>query len=121
MNALIALLVSACVAVESGNNAAAIGDNGQAVGILQIHPACIQDVNRFGDKVYTLEDRTDREKSIEIFTAYLTHYGRAYERRTGKKPTAEVLARIWNGGPRGYAKTATLPYWRKVQAAMKKK
>ena len=33
------------------------------------------------------------------------------EKETGKKPTDEVLARIWNGGPRGWKKKSTRKYW----------
>lgn len=124
MNSIIAMLVAlvmpALIAVESSGNDKAIGDNGRGVGCLQIHPECIEDVNRIAGTRYTLADRLDREKSKEICSIYLTHYGKAYARTTGKAPTAETLARIWNGGPRGYAKSATIPYWRKVERTMAK-
>ena len=116
MNAIIAGLMSALIAVESGGNVSAIGDDGRAVGILQIHAECIQDVNRITGKNYTLEDRKDAAKSRAICSAYLSHYGKIYERRTGKRATAEVLARIWNGGPTGYRRNGTRAYWRKIQA-----
>ena len=118
MNTIIAGLINALIAVESGGNIAAIGDNGRAVGCLQIHAECVRDVNRITGKHYTLKDRADPQKSREICTAYLAYYGKVYERREGKRATAEVLARIWNGGPKGYRRNSTIPYWIKVQRAI---
>lgn len=120
MNAIISLLIPALIAVESGGNIAAIGDNGNAIGCLQIHAECITDVNRLSKTTYTQSDRLSRKKSEEICRLYLTHYGKVYKRRTGKEPTAETLARIWNGGPRGYSNPKTARYWAKVQAEQTK-
>lgn len=120
MNVIISLLIPALIAVESGGNIAAIGDHGNAVGCLQIHAECIADVNRLSKTTYTQSDRLSREKSEEICRLYLTHYGNAYKRRTGKEPTAETLARIWNGGPRGYSNPKTTRYWAKVQSEQTK-
>lgn len=120
MKTLILLLIPFLSEVESNNNPDAIGDHGKAVGVLQIHPVCVEDVNRITGKHYTLEDRRDRSKSVEMCSAYLMHYGTAYELRTGQKATPEVLARIWNGGPRGYSKASTLAYWVKVRRAMER-
>ena len=39
----------------------------------------------------------------------------ATERRLGRTPTYEDVARIHNGGPNGYKKTATYKYWQKVK------
>ena len=109
------------IAVESEGDDRAIGDNGRGVGCLQIHPVCVEDVNRIAGTHYTLDDRRDREASLEMCAIYLTHYGTANAKETGKMPTAEVLARIWNGGPRGYKKSATIPYWHKVKAEMRQR
>ena len=120
METIIAMLISSLMIVESGGRADAIGDNGRAVGILQIHAECVQDVNRFAHTDYTLADRSDETKSKEICTKYLLHYGKRYKTKTGKEPTAEILARIWNGGPRGYKNERTRRYWQKVQAELKR-
>ena len=120
MTAIISLLIPALNAVESGGNPAAIGDNGRAVGCLQIRAECLSDVNRIAGTQYTPTDRLSPEKSTEMCRLYLTHYGNAYRRRTGEEPNAEILARIWNGGPSGYAKTATARYWEKTRAHLKK-
>ena len=120
MESIIAMLISALIAVESGGNPDAIGDYGKAVGVLQIRAECVNDVNRITGNEYTLVHRRSADKSREICAAYLKHYGRQYERITGKAATAETLARIWNGGPRGYRRAGTRRYWAKVQAELQR-
>jgi soluble lytic murein transglycosylase-like protein len=102
--------------VESSRREKAVGDNGKAVGLLQLHKVYVDDVNRIvGKKKYSYADRWNPQKSIEMTVIYLKHYGRRYERITGKTATYEVLARIHNGGPDGWEKTKTREYWCKVQ------
>ena len=104
-------LITALIAVESSGNDQAIGDNGRALGPLQIHRGVVQDVNRFTGSNYRWESMTNRAQARAVCEAYLEHYGR------GK--TTEEQARIWNGGPTGDRKTATLGYWCKVQKHLK--
>ena len=104
-------LISALIAVESGGRDSAIGDQGRALGPLQIHRAVVQDVNRFTGSNYQWQQMTNRAAARAVCEAYLTHYGRG--------ATTEQLARRWNGGPTGDRKSATLPYWRKVQKQIK--
>ena len=104
-------LISALMIVESGNNDQAIGDQGRALGPLQIHKAVVLDVNRFTKSNYRHHDMTNRVAARAVCQAYLEHYGR------GK--TTEQQARIWNGGPTGDRKPVTLAYWRRVQKAIK--
>lgn len=96
--------------VESGGNALAIGDKGRAAGIAQIWGRTVADINRFAGTKYTLNDRFDPVKSKEMFTLYTEHYG--------KGRSLEYKARIWNGGPQGAYKSATLAYWRKIQSKL---
>ena len=106
-------LLTALIAVESGGRDSAIGDQGRALGPLQIHRAVVVDVNRFTGSHYRHQDMTNRAQARAVCEAYLTHYG--------KGCTTEQLARKWNGGgPAGDRKAATLPYWRKVEAQLKK-
>lgn len=101
--------INAIIQVESGGDDSAVGDGGKAVGCLQIHPQMVEDVNRILKKeVYTLDDRKDRAKSITMFRIYSSHYTPSWNR--------ELVARRWNGGPRGDKKKATLAYWKKVKA-----
>ena len=82
-----------------------------AIGHLQIRPMVIKDVNTFFNKNYTLQDRFDFDKSVEIFWLY---------HKAWKSSTPEQIARNWNGGPNGKYKTATLSYWREIQKRIKK-
>ena len=104
-------LISALIIVESSGNDLAIGDQGRAIGCLQIHRAVVLDVNRFTGSNYRWEAMTNRAQARAVCQAYLTHYGRG--------ATTEQLARRWNGGPTGDRKTATMAYWRRVQKAIK--
>ena len=105
-------LLDAIRMVESGGRADAVGDGGNAVGAYQIWPCVIIDVNdRWGTK-YTLKDRYNEKKSREIARLYLKRYG--------KGRTQLEMARIFNGGPRGHKKKATLKYAQKIEREMKK-
>ena len=104
-------LITALIAVESSGNEQAIGDNGRALGPLQIHRGVVLDVNRITGSSYRHQDMTNRAQARAVCEAYLRHYGR------GK--TTEQQARIWNGGPTGDRKPVTLAYWRRVQKAIK--
>ena len=109
----IAILILALTYVESGGNANAVGDNGKAVGIIQIHACVIADVNRVYQTNYRWpEDARDPAKSRTICELYIAHWGKV---RFGEQgPTYEQAARICNGGPNGYRRNATIPYWNKV-------
>ena len=105
-------LISALIVVESSGNDLAIGDNGRAVGPLQIHRGVVQDVNRFTGSHYQWQQMTNRAQARAVCEAYLTHYG--------KGKTIEEQARIWNAGPQGHKKKqATEAYWLKVQRNLK--
>lgn len=117
MDNLLIILIPLLIQVESSGNPDAVGDGGKAVGVLQIHKIAVDDVNRIYGTEYTYQDRSDPVKSRRIAGLYLTHWGKHYEQKTGQKATLEVLSRIWNGGPNGYKKPATIPYWNKVQKA----
>lgn len=113
-------LINACIEVESEGNPQAVGDHGNAIGILQIWKITIDDVNRIlGYQAYHYDDRYNPEKSKEIFKIYVDFYGEIYERQTGLAPTDEIYAKIWNGGPKGWRKTSTGHYWYKVNQQLK--
>jgi len=72
---LFAKLLPLLIAIESGGNPNAIGDGGLAVGILQIHPCVVEDVNRLlNHKTFDLEDRYDPAASITMCRIYLFHH-----------------------------------------------
>ena len=107
-------ILEAIIFVESRNNDSAYAANENAAGCLQIRPIMVKEVNRILKKQksslkYSLNDRWDRKKSIEMFNIFVTYY---------KFNTAEEIARGWNGGPRGIDKQATVGYWVKVEAEL---
>ena len=108
-------LTKAIIQVESVGNDSAYNKSEDAVGCLQIRPIMVREVNRLlkirGKKRrYTLEDRWNRRKSIEMFLVY------------NKNVTEfENQARRWNGGPGGMNKEATIKYWNKVETILKLK
>jgi hypothetical protein len=102
MTLISALFLSALIAVESGGNDRAVGDNGLSHGSLQIGQAVLDDIYRLTGERFYLHDCYQRETAIYICRTYLTHYGTV--RRLGRSPTSKDLAMIWNRGPDGWRK-----------------
>jgi hypothetical protein len=106
-------LIKAIIEVESSGSDKAFNKSENAVGCLQIRPIMVREVNRLLKRArelpkYTLKDRWDREKSIEIFKIF----------NKGIK-SLEEKARRWNGGPKGMVKSSTIKYWKKVKSRIK--
>lgn len=102
-------LIKAIMYVESRDNDSAYNASEDAVGCLQIRPIMVKEVNRLlkrrkDAKRYTLNNRWDRQKSIEMFLVF-----------TKNISTSEAKARCWNGGPKGMKKNSTIKYWNKVK------
>ena len=106
--------VTAAIAqVESKGNTRAV--NGDAVGLLQIRPILVRDINRIlrlrkSSKRYTLADRYDPRKSREMFEIYQSYYN--------PSGSVERAIRLWNGGS-GYTNKGTQGYYNKVRREMK--
>jgi len=102
-------LLNAIRQVESGGNDNAVGDAGKAIGPYQIHKVYWQDAVEHDKSLGgTYQDCYDPEYARRVVIAYLSRYA-------PKNATAQDLARIHNGGPKGYKKTATVKYWNKVK------
>lgn len=89
------------------------GDNGKAIGPLQIWKIAWTDVCLPGEKY---EDCRELAYSLEVFRRYTARYAKAS--RLGHEPTDIDRARIWNGGPNGFKKSSTLPYAKKIRKAL---
>jgi hypothetical protein len=100
-------LLDAIAQVESRYDAAAVGDNGRAVGVYQIHREYWMDGTRVLGVNWQYSDARDPRKARQVVHAYLCHYG--------KGRTLLDMARIHNGGPRGHQKQNTLAYARKIE------
>ena len=99
--------------VETGGAiGATLGDNGKALGPLQIHRAYHAD-SRVGGEYSRC---ADLEYSKQVVTAYMQRYAKA----AWDAGDIVTLARIHNGGPRGHLKPATLKYSQKVLRVLKK-
>ena len=99
--------------VETGGAiGATLGDNGKALGPLQIHRAYHADSRVAGD----YSRCADLEYSKQVVTAYMQRYAKA----AWDAGDIATLARIHNGGPRGHLKPATLKYSQKVLRVLKK-
>ena len=112
------LFVEAVIQVESSGNDSAYNEKEKAVGCLQIRPIMVREVNRVlrrNDIMfrYTMEDRWDREMSIEMFEIMAEHV-ECCEGLT-QEEFFEVVARKWNGGGRGHKKPSTEVYWERVK------
>lgn len=96
--------------VESNCDDMAVNESSGATGRYQITQPYLDDANKFLGTSYSLSDCFDYQVAEKVVRAYLLHYGKAYEDRTGETATAVVLARIHNGGPRGAEKPATADF-----------
>ena len=100
------LIVNSIIQIESENNN--IARNGDNIGILQIRPIMVYEINRIlGYKKYELRDRFDSIKSIEMFKIYTNHHTPDWN--------LELVARRWNGGYNGEYKKKTLSYYLKIK------
>ncbi|MBM4019671.1 MAG: hypothetical protein FJ288_15350 [Planctomycetes bacterium] len=116
-------LWAAIVSVESGGNAGAYNPHDGATGPAQIRDVCLADINRIArlrgrTEEFAAADRLDPQAARRMWNLYLDYYGREYLKATGRTPTDEAYARIWNGGPAGWRKSSTLAYWQRVRGAM---
>ena len=93
--------------VETGGRTGAIlGDQGRALGPLQIHRGYHTDARIGGDYARC----ADLDYSKRVVTAYLQRYAP----KAWAAGDVTTLARIHNGGPRGASKPATVAYGEKV-------
>ena len=100
--------------VETNYNTEAIGDNGKAYGILQIHKIVIDDVNRIYGTTYIHQDAFNEVCAVEVFNLYIKAGIKRYEALRCRSPTEQDVVRFWNGGIySGYKKKSTLKYYRK--------
>ena len=90
----------------SGRLGPTVGDGGRALGPLQIHRGCWQD-SRVGGRY---EDVADLAVATAVLRAYLTRYAP----RALADENWITCSRVWNGGPRGASKAATVGYARAV-------
>lgn len=111
------MLIESMIYVESRGNDTIINSI-NAAGCLQIRPVMVKEVNRIllikkDTQKYTLQDRLNRKKSIEMFKIWKNHHH--------AKSSFEKIARNWNGGGNGYLLNCTKSYWKSVKKQLKLK
>ena len=100
--------------VESQGNDKAVGDYGNAIGGYQIWRDYWQDAVEYDKTIGgKYEDCFTRKYAERIVVAYLNRYA-------PEDASWETLARIHNGGPKGYKIKATAEYWEKVKCELQK-
>ena len=100
---MLAAIVAVLIAVESGGDPLAVGDQGRSIGVLQMTRVAVADYNRLTGRNWKWEAARDPKKARIMAETILLHYAgtppaasaSAEERRN----YAETCARIWNGGP----------------------
>ena len=112
-------LLNALIKVESNGNDKAIGDNGKAIGCLQIHRVYWVDAIERSGLGGNYVDCMRRDYSKCVVRAYMNRHGKLWW-KTMDGFNAEKIARIHNGGPKGYKKKATKSYWKKVKKVLAK-
>jgi hypothetical protein len=110
-------ILDAIEAVETGGHADpanAVGDQGRALGCMQIHRVYWQDAVEHDPSLVangeTYDSVRDRAYARRVVMAYWSRYAKSWD--------SETLARVHNGGPKGATKRATLGYWAKVKAKL---
>ena len=94
----------------------ALGDGGKAYGPYQIWKPYWIDSGVKGSHAQCLNSKAYSEK---VMQGYMLRYApREFGRLvagTGKVSDLEKVARIHNGGPKGYKRNSTLKYWAKIK------
>ena len=109
--------IEAVIYIESRGDSLAYNTKEKAVGVLQIRPIMLREVNRVlrKNKVpgkYVLQDRYSQEKSIEMFEIMAEQVN---QDELSQMQFFEIVARRWNGGRRGDKKKATIKYWERIK------
>lgn len=104
MSPTLSVALQILIAVESNGNPKAFNAEEQAIGLLQIRPVMVQEVNRILEKAgdarrFEHADAWDTGKSIAMAAVYLEHWGT--EKNVGRKPRIIDYALLWCAGPDG--------------------
>jgi hypothetical protein len=97
------------------------GDDGAAVGPLQIWKIMVDEVNDLSDKYnFSYEDRKNIVKAKQICSAYLSYMRKRHNSKFGTELTPERLAEYWNAGGRWPKRFPDNPeYVKKIKKAYK--
>ena len=71
-------------------------ENGEAVGLLQMKPVAVDEVNRLCGTDFSYKDRYDSLKSKQMCIMFLAHELGRYRKRFDRYPSKRELACSWN-------------------------
>lgn len=101
-------VVAKVIQIESNGRHDAVGDGGRAIGVLQIWPIMVDEVNRLiGREEFTYDDRWDSLKSVQMFMHF--------QDKVNPEWDEELAVRKWNGGIRGERNPKTLVHYEKYK------
>lgn len=85
--------LDALACVESGGNPKAVGDNGRAIGLMQVWDIYWREANRIiRYPVFCADDRWDPEAAREMARIVLGYWGRWHQRKGRKIGYAELCS-----------------------------
>ncbi len=97
---------------SSGRVGKIVGDNGKALGPLQIHREYFQDAVEYDPSLgRNYNQVTNLAFAKRVVSAYLNRY----VPKAVSSNNFQVLARVHNGGPAGHKNPKTIKYWAKVE------
>jgi len=109
-------IIKKLIIIETNGNTNLIGDNGTALGLLQIRPIAIKDCNRINKTSFKHSDALDSLKATKICKLILKSGVKLYKKKHDSLPNEEQVVRMWNGGIyKGYTYTSTKKYWKKYK------
>tara|TARA_R110002020_G_scaffold213427_1_gene420279 strand:- start:71655 stop:72137 length:483 start_codon:yes stop_codon:yes gene_type:complete len=88
------------------------------IGPFQILPIMMDEMSNCLGVEITENDLVDYRISRQLVRNYFNYICMNCLEASGKLPTEEYLARLWNGGYNGVNKVGTLLYWKKVKEVM---
>lgn len=110
-------IIAILIAVETGGHpdpVNAVGDGGEALGILQMHKGYVVDAAKHANADWDHVDALNPLKATDIFLAYMSRYAKI-ECKPNNMSYEEFVSRIHHGGPLGYTKKSTISYWEKCK------
>lgn len=89
---------AACMQVESGGRASAVGDGGRSIGAHQMSRAAWEEARRVDPTIGPYDNATNPVISARACIAFANVQAARFERATGRAPNAEELYALYNAG-----------------------
>lgn len=98
-NCIDPVVFTALLRQESGFRRDAVGDGGLAIGLGQLQPVAVEQLNQwYPDKNYSNDDRYDAYKNLEMTMMCIKGHYNEYVNAYGTKPSLQTLLGAYNQG-----------------------